>query len=172
MMKSIFSWTVLLLGAAALLLTACAPKDDEKALQELVEQAAKLAEEHDIKGILELTTPDFQAQPHGIDRQGTKGILFMVFRHYGELSVVHPRASVDLQLQDGEPTVTVPFLIVKKEQSIPGLKELYDDPERWLEKVSENADLYRFRLKVVKKDGEWLVKTAVLERYTGTGFEP
>ncbi len=171
-MKRMRVWMFLLMSAPALLMIACAPQDDEKALQALVEQAAKLAEAHDIKGILELTTPDFQAQPHGIDRQAAKGILLMVFRHYGALSVVHPRASVDLQPQDGEPTVTVPFLIVKKKQTIPGLKELYDDPERWLEKVSENADLYQFRLKVVKKDGQWLVKTAVLERYTGTGFEP
>jgi hypothetical protein len=171
-MKPVYAWMVLFIGASALLMIACAPQDDEKALQALVEQAAGLAEEHDIKGIMELTTPDFQAQPHGIDRQAAKGILLMVFRHYGELSVVHPRASVDLAPQEGEPTVTVPFLIVKKEQTIPGLKELYDDPERWLEKVSENADLYQFRLKVVKKDGQWLVKTAVLERYTGTGFEP
>jgi hypothetical protein len=170
-MKSIRTWIFLLMGTPALLLTACAPQDDEKALQALVEQAAGLAEEHDIKGILELTTPDFKAQPHEVDRQEAKRVLFMVFRHYGALSVVYPRPRVDLEPKDGGPLVIVPFLIVKKNQTIPGLRELYDDPQRWLEKVSENADLYQFRLQVVKQKGNWLVKKAILERYTGTGFE-
>ncbi len=61
-------------------------------------------------------------------------------------------------------------MIVKKDRTLPELKELYNDPRGWLEKVSEKADLYRFRLKVVKVKGDWLVRGAYFERFTGTGF--
>jgi hypothetical protein len=48
------------------------------------------------------------------------------------------------------------------------------DDERALrelvEKAGEIADLYRFKLKVAKVDGNWLVKRASLERFTGMGF--
>ena len=45
------------------------------------------------------------------------------------------------------------------------------DPKGWVEKVGEGADLYRFRLKVAKVGGNWLVRRAYLERFTGVGFE-
>jgi hypothetical protein len=48
------------------------------------------------------------------------------------------------------------------------------DDERALrelvEKAGEIADLYRFKLKVAKVDGNRLVKRASLERFTGMGF--
>jgi hypothetical protein len=61
-------------------------------------------------------------------------------------------------------------MIVKKDRTLPELKELYNDPRGWLEKVKEKADLYRFRLEVVKVKGDWLVRRAYFERFTGTGF--
>jgi len=39
-----------------------------------------------------------------------------------------------------------------------------------VEKMGEGADLYRFKLKAEKIDGDWLVKNAFLERFTGIGF--
>ena len=119
---------------------------------------------------MHLTTEDFQAQPGDLDRRGLKEILFMTFRHYGELKVFHPQPSVDLESGEGGPSVSVPFLIVKKDQLLPELKELYSDPKGWVEKAGEIADLYRFKLKVAKVNGNWLVKRAYLERFTGMGF--
>ena len=94
----------------------------------------------------------------------------MAFRHYGELKVVHPRPNVDLKNEESGPSVSLPFMIVKKDRTLPELKELYDDPRAWMEKVGQKADLYLFRLEVVKEKGEWLVRKATLERFTGTGF--
>ena len=163
-------WALLMAGILMLSFAFCAPKDDERVLRELVENAARLGEEHDIRGIMELTTEDFRAMPGDMDRQGAKRILFMAFRHYGELRVVHPRPKVDLRTEEGGPYVSFPFMIVKKDRTLPELKEFYDDPRGWVEKVGEKADLYRFRLEVVKVKGDWLVRRAYLERFTGTGF--
>lgn len=163
-------WALLMAGLLMLALPFCAPKDDEKALRELVEKAARLGEKHDIGGIIDLTTEDFRAMPGDIDRQGTKRILFMAFRHYGELKVVHPIPDVDLETGEGGPYVSIPFMIVKKGRTLPELEELYNNPRGWVEKVGEKADLYRFKLKVVKVKGDWLVKMAYLEKFSGTGF--
>ena len=170
MVKRARPWVLLNVGALILASAFCSPKDDERALRELVEKAARFAEQHDIGGIMDLATANFQAQPGDLDRRGSKGILFMTFRHYGELKVFHPQPSVDLESGEGGPSVSVPFLIVKKDQSLPELKELYSDPKGWVEKAGEVADLYRFKLKVAKVDGNWLVKRAYLERFTGMGF--
>jgi len=170
MVKQARPWVLLSVGALILVFAFCSPKDDERALRELVEKAARFAEQHDIGGIMDLTAEDFEAQPGDLDRRGSKGILFMTFRHYGELKVFHPQPSVDLQSGEGGPSISVPFLIVKKDQSLPELKELYSNPKDWVEKAGEVADLYRFKLKVAKVDGNWLVKRAYLERFTGMGF--
>jgi hypothetical protein len=170
MVKRARPWILLIVAELILTSAFCSPKDDERALRELVEKAARFAEHHDIGGIMDLTTEDIRAQPGNLDRRGARSILFMTFRHYGELKVFHPQPSVDLESGEGESSVSVPFLIVKKDQSLPELKELYSDPKGWVEKAGESADLYRFKLKVSKVDDNWLVKSACLERFTGMGF--
>lgn len=170
-MKGTRPWMLLWIASIIIFaLSFCAPGDDERALRELVENAARLAEEHDIGGIMDLTTQDFKARPGDLDRRKSKGILFMTFRHYGELKVIHPRPKVVLEPEEGGPAVSFPFLILKKNQSLPGLEGLYEDPEGWIRKAGEKADLYRFKLKAVKADGEWLVREAWLQRWTGLGF--
>ena len=170
MLKRARPWMLLIMGALILASSFCSPKDDERALRELVKKAARFAEQHEIGGMMALTTEDFQAQPGNLDRQGAKSILFMTFRHYGELKVFHPQPSVVFESGEGGPYVSVPFLIVKKDRPLPELKELYSDTKGWVEKAGEVADLYRFNLKVVKVDGNWLVKSAYLQRFTGMGF--
>lgn len=165
MVKGTKQWVLLIAGVLGLAF--CSPKDDERALMELVEKAARFAEQHDIGGLMDLTTEDFQALPGDLDRRGTKRILFMAFRHYGELKVVYPQPDVDLGSGEEGTSVSVPFLMVKKGESLPQVKELYNDPRRWIEKVSESADLYHFKLKVVKVDGEWLVRRIYLAKFAG-----
>jgi hypothetical protein len=45
------------------------------------------------------------------------------------------------------------------------LKELYEDPQGWLEAVGEKVDLYQLELQWVKVDGKWLVRRAYLDRF-------
>jgi hypothetical protein len=151
-------------------LASCSSKDEETAVRELVKRGASLGEEQNIKGLMDLTTEDFFAMPGEVGRQETKRILFLAFRHYQNFRILYPRPSVELKSDKHWASAVFPFLIVKKETSIPKLKELYEDPQQWLETVGENADLYRLRLECVKRNGDWLVKQARLERFTGTSF--
>ena len=64
-----------------------------------------------------------------------------------------------------------PFLIVKKGHNLPDLEKLRDDPKAWLEQIGENADLYRLRRLLTKQRGNWFVDRAVLERFSGLGFD-
>jgi hypothetical protein len=62
------------------------------------------------------------------------------------------------------------LLIVKKDRTIPDVKDLYEEPRRWLETVGENADLFQIKLQLLKKSGKRLVKQAHLEGFKGLGF--
>ena len=170
-MKRNNRYIIIVLGLVLFSLTACGPQDDKKVLQELVEKAANLAENHDIGGIIELTTEDFTASPGDLDRTGTKRILFLTFRHYGELNIFHPRPKVDLDSDARKSMITFPFLIVRKNQPLPDLKELYDDPTGWIEKVGDLADVYKLTLSAMKKDGRWLVRNAHVQSFSSRGLK-
>ena len=170
MAKQACAWLVVLLLLFMIGLESCSSKDEETAIRELVKKGATLGEEQDIKGLMNLTTEDFLALPGDLGRQETRRILFMAFRHYHDFKILYPRPNVELKPDKRSASAVFPFLIVKKETTLPKLKELYEDPQRWLETVGENADLYRMRLEWIKQNGDWLVKQARLERFTGTSF--
>ena len=147
------------------------PGTDEEAVLGLLDEGVRLVEEHDVKGLIKRTTTDFSLEPGGQDRDETKRILLWAFMHYGDFKILHPRPQVDLSSEEvGEASVRVPFLVVKREKSLPDLKGLYEDPKGWLQQVGEHADLYRVELQLVKENGDWLVRSAHLEGFTGLGF--
>ena len=168
--KQRWVWLFVLLLIVVGGLQSCSSIDEESAIRNLVQKGATLAEEQDIKGMMNLTAEDLLVLPGDLGRQETRRILFVAFRHYQDFKVLYPRPSVDLKPDKRSASAVFPFLIVKKETTLPKLKELYEDPQRWLETVGENADLYRLKLEWIKQDGDWLVKQARLERFTGTSF--
>lgn len=161
---------VLLCGLSIVYMTSCAERDDVRAIRALIEQGAQLAEKHDIGGILDLASEDLKVLPGPLDRRQVRGVLWRAFKYYGALKVIYPRAAVDVEEDSHSAFARVPFLIVKKEHALPKLESLYDDPQGWLDEVGENADLYRFKLDLVKNGGDWLVHEVHLERFTGFGF--
>jgi len=152
------------------LVVSCAQKDDAASIAEIVKQAVSLAEAHDIGGMFKLTTEDFAAHPGKLDRRETKRILFMAFQHYGEFKVFYPRPGVEVKQDRRTASALFPFLIAKEEASLPGLKDLYEDPKGWLEAVGENVDLYRLKLKFTRDGKDWVVHEALIERFTGVSF--
>ena len=160
----------LLLLLLLLLLPSCSKDDDTEKIRSLIKKGAELAEKHDLPGLLELTTEDFLALPGKHGRREVRRILWFTFNHYGNFKVLHPKPIVDLEPDGRLASARVYFLIVRREQSIPNLKDLYQDPQDWLEEVGENADLYRLKLDLEKDNGDWLVKRAFLEPFRGTGF--
>jgi|GEM_PF-429704 len=151
-------------------LTSCSSKDDTDVIRQLVKQGAIFAEKHDIRGLMKLTSEDFLAMPGQHDHRGVRRILWMAFRHYGEFKVMYPNPSVDLEPSGLTAFATIYFMIVKKDLSFPKLKELYKDPQGWLEEAGENVDLYRLKLELLKKNSDWLVRQAHLELFRGLGF--
>jgi hypothetical protein len=149
---------------------ACSQKDDVQVIRELIKEGAELAEDHNVSGIMELTTEDVVALPGHHNRLAIKRLLFSAFMHYGKLKVLYPKPSVDLSSTDNSATCMIYLLIVKKDRTIPDLKDLYEEPRRWLETVGENADLFQIKLQLLKKDGKWRVKQAHLEAFRGLGF--
>jgi hypothetical protein len=150
--------------------SACSQKDDVQVIREMIKEAAGLAEDHNVSEIMELTTEDVVALPGHHNRLEIKRLIFSAFMHYGKLKVLYPKPSVDLSTTDDSATSMIYLLIVKKDRSIPDVKDLYEEPRRWLEKVGENADLYQIELQLVKKDNKWLVKQVHLEGFKGLGF--
>jgi len=159
-----------LLFFLVLLTAACSEKDDVQLIRTLIKTGAELAESHDVSGMMALTTEDVVALPGHHNRSEIKRIIWMAFMHYGQFKLLYPKPSIDLSAKDHSAACTIYLLIVKKDREIPDLKDLYDDPKRWLETVGENADLYQIKLQMLKKDGRWLVKQAHLEGFKGLGF--
>lgn len=161
---------VFFFGVAVLYMASCTERDDVRAIRTLIKEGAVLAEKHDIGGILALASGDLQVLPGELDRQQVRGVLWRAFKYYGALKVIYPRPAVVLEKDNDHALARFPFLIVKREHSLPKLEALYNDPQGWLDEVGENADLYRFKLHFIKKGGGWLVREVHLERFTGLGF--
>jgi hypothetical protein len=168
----LFTRTLLiLLGTISIFcLASCAEKDDVTLIRNLIKEGAALAEEQDISAMMELTTKDFLAQPGSRNRREVRKFIWLVFRKYGKFRILYPEPAIELASDNQSAAATVHFLIAKKEQTIPKLEKLYKDPQRWLEEVSENADLYRFNLKLLQKNGDWLVSITAVEPFRGFGF--
>ena len=164
-------------GVVALILsgvvwTGCSSSEtDSEAIHRLIDAGAMLAEAHDVAGLLALTTDDVRAMPMDLARSGIKGVLWRTFKHYGPLAILYPRPTLAIDEDGRHASASVIFLIVKKEHSLPSLEGLRDDPMAWAEAVGETADLYRLKLSVVKRDDDWRVHRATLERFTGLGFD-
>ena len=152
------------------LAASCSQKDDVHVIRELIKEGAKLAEDHNVSGIMELATEDVVALPGHHNRIEIKRIIWAALMHYGKLKVLYPKPSVDLSTTDNRATCMIYLLIVKKDRTIPDVKDLYEEPRRWLETVGENADLFQIKLQLLKKDGSWRVNQVHLEGFKGLGF--
>jgi hypothetical protein len=159
-----------LLAAVLILPLACGKGDDVQAIRELVDKGAALGEKHDIGGLMKLATEDFLALPGDVDRRSAKAILWRTFQYYGAFKVLYPLPKVAVESDGKKASASLPFLIVRENVSFPRLKDLAQDPKQWLEEVGENADLYALDMKLVKDNGDWLVRGVVLKRFTGRSF--
>ena len=69
--------------------------------------------------------------------------------------------TVDKATGQGEATIS--FVIVREGANFPDLQALYDDPQSWLQRVGEIADLYHLTLLLVKDGDSWLVRQAHIQ---------
>jgi hypothetical protein len=169
--RTFFLRRLAVLGVVLLVFSfSCAKEDEVEKIRRLIKQGAELAEKHDISGLLDLTTEDFIAQPGKHGNREVRRILWFAFNHYGNFRIMYPEPRVELGPEGRDGSARVYFLIVKRGQATPNVTDLYKDPRGWLEKVGETADLYRLSLELLKENGDWLVKRALLEPFRGVGF--
>lgn len=152
------------IGLLVILGGSCTKKDDVAAIRQLIQKGADLAEKQEIGDIIKLTTKDFSAYPGDHNQRSVRGILFMAFRHYGRFKIHYPQPSVEIIEAGRTARAAMHFIIVSQDKPLPGLKELYEDPQRWIEVASEKADLYQLQLDIVKTDNDWRVKIARMSR--------
>ena len=100
-----------------LFLITCSEKDDVLAIRELIREGAALAEDHDVGGIIDLTTEDLVGYPGQVNRMEIKRIIWRAFRHYGKLKVLFPKPSVDISAENQTAACKVYLLIVKRDQT-------------------------------------------------------
>lgn len=151
-------------------LSACSQKDDAEAIRQLIQKGAEYAEQKKVGKLMAMTADGFSADPGGNDPRAVKGILLRAFMHYGQFKLHFPKPTVEMADDGLSAAATLHFLIVRQNQTLPGLKELYDDPRKWLETVGEKADLYQLEMSWVKAGGDWLVGNAKMAGFKGTGF--
>lgn len=162
-------WVLRLVLIAVVCLTgiACSRDDAAERIRQRVAEGAELAERHDLGGLLAMTVEEFRAEPGNRDRQGVREMLAAALYYYNGFHLLYPRPVVKLAEDGFSATVEVPFLIVRRQRSYPGLEELYDDPGGWLERVGENADLYHLELELEKRGEAWQAVTARLGSFGG-----
>lgn len=159
-------WAVLILLICLLCQTGCKgceEEDDEVAIRKIVDRAIELAESHEVKSLMALTSEDFRADPGSKDQRDTRMLLMFAFKRYKKFTIKHPDYGVDISDIKTEASVRMPFLLVREGKSVPDLKELADDPGKWIEQASEVADPYYLNLSFRKEGGEWLVDGARLD---------
>lgn len=151
--------------------SSCEEQDDETAIRQLISRAASLAERHELGELMRITTPHVTARPSGMIRAEIKGALLIAFRRYGQFSIEHPRPSVEVEEDGVEASADLPFLVVRDNRKVPDLKDLYDDPQNWLEQVGELADLYFLDLELIKNDDDaWRVEGVRIRGTRGREF--
>ena len=133
---------VLLIAVVLLFTFSCSQKDPSEAIRKFIDEGAELAEQHKLPDLMKLTTEDFTAQSGQQDKNSVRGILFAAFKHYGTFNILYPTPSIDIPDTGNTAEVSIYVTIVSQDKQIPGLRDLYNDPEKWLEKASEKDDLY------------------------------
>jgi len=148
----------------------CSRKDDTKQIRNLIGKGAELAQEHKIDDLLKLTTDDFAVSPGDYDARTIRGLLQAASRTYGNFTIHYPMPSVEVAEDALSAKARLYFVVVNQDKTIPGLKELYDDPQQWIEAAREKAELHQLNLDLVKMDGAWRVKKAQTQDSKGLDF--
>lgn len=149
----------------------CSHTTDEQQILALIDEGARLAEQHDLGGLLDTVTQDVMVLPRRIGRQELKGMLLYFFQRYPAFSLHFPRPSIEHQPGAAQALASVILLMIRQGEAVPDLSDLADDPARWAEQAGDLANLLRLKLDLRKEDGDWRVSRVKVESFRGFGFE-
>jgi hypothetical protein len=153
-----------------LLLIGCGRKDDTRLIRELIDSSARLAEAHRIGDLMEGATTGFLALPANYNRRTTRGILYRVFKFYGDFKIRYPQPIIRLDKHSGTAKSTIHFILVRQDMDLPALKDLVNAPQLWLKAARQKADIYQLKLDLIKSNKHWLVEKAYIQGSRGVGI--
>lgn len=166
---AVLGWLVVSCGTCSL----CeGDTDDEQQLRALIDEAADAAERHDIGDLLELAAEDVRVSPRNLGPRDIKRYLFVAFQRYGNFRLLFPRPRVEIEPGGRAASAGLLVLLVSAGRATGELDSLRDDPEAWLARAGDMANLFRMRVHFAKKEGQWLVQHVRVERFRGLGFGP
>ncbi len=160
-------WVV---GLFLLLVSACGARDEADVIRNMIRESAGMAEAKQVGALMRQTGRGFVALPGRRNADEVKPILFAAFMHYGRFEIQYPRPEVHIAPEGRQAQSTVYFIILRKDQPLPGLRKLYENPRKWLAMAGEKADLYQLKLELEKKEKQWVVMQAHLEGFKGLHF--
>ncbi len=159
------SLTILLTLSA---LFGCSRQDNDSMINNMISKGVEYAQNTDINRLMDMASSNFKAQQGRYNARSIKPVLRRAFRYYGNFTLHHPNPKVTIT--DPKATAVIYFVIIRQDHPLPGLADLYDNPEKWLQKAGEKADLYQLDLTFHKNSDTWQVVNAELRGFRGWRF--
>ncbi len=137
---------VLLIMTPFFLMTACGQKTDEDLIRELMKEVGHHLEKKDLRGLLNLLEDDY-SDFHGRNKSQTEGMVQSYFSQFRGIviHILHTRVEE----------------IEAQEASIQCDVALSSGAARAFRKlIRVSTDNYRFKIKLIKKEGRWSIRYA------------
>ena len=147
MQKSLGRYIIILLIPSLLAILMCGgPKTEEDQIRELMKEAGRHMEKKDISSLMGFLSDDY-ADYRGRDKDQTKNMVQTYFIEFRGI-VVHVLFTRIDEINLGEATIRTDAAL--SSGSAKALRKL----------VPISTDNYRFMIKLIKKQGRWLIRYA------------
>ncbi|MDJ0764480.1 MAG: hypothetical protein QNJ97_16000 [Myxococcota bacterium] len=150
---------VVILSVAVLSLIGCEAHKEEQEILAVIETGVQHLEARDIGQAMGLATGDFMAHPGKLGRGAVARRLMALNKTYGAISILHPAPDIDVDVSNDRAIVTMPFIAVRSGFNPHELDAVYDDPEAWITRAADVADVRQVEISMIKKDTQWRVQT-------------
>ena len=128
------------------LMTACAQKTDEDLIRELMKEVGEHVEKKDLRGLLDLLEEDY-SDFHGRNKSQTEAMVQSYFNQFRGIVIYILHTRIDE--------------IKAQEAAIQSDVALSSGAARAFRKlIRVSTDNYRFKIKLIKKEGCWLIRYA------------
>lgn len=154
MKVSLAKIAISLITMCAILLTACGPKTDEDQIRELMDQAGRYIEKKDISSLIDMLADDY-SDFRNRDKDRTRDMAQSYFDQFRGIVVHLLHTRID---KIDPPEAAIQTDAALSSGAAKALRRL----------VPVSTDNYRFTIRLIKKQGQWLITYA---EWTHIGIE-